>query len=579
MSFDLLTELKRIQNTNNNQTFDQLTDSLEAIRDFIASGGSSGGLAFYGTVDAVPGANQFTINSLAGLGAGKFNGANNPYFAFVFRDAVGAAAAPQGEQQPIVGYVTATGTFTTAAFTAAVAVGDEIIIFSPHIAAMGLLWAELGGSLSYIGECAPGMAPSTNVMDCPNLAYIPDQTFTRGYQMIVLHNSNAAGNPPEMEMRAITNFGAGLFATAPFSANVEEDDLLLIIHNSLAVQISAYGIADAGSGVGIVRDAARVEANDWWNGQTIMMLSGLARGQKRPIADFIAATDDIIPAPNFDAAVAAGDLYVILAHYNPIVPRTANDTANALTSDVVGRKDDTAITTPDNVSSIIRYLKGLLSALNMNVRPLISLYEGWQDEAGIDATIWTVTNPATGAAWARGAIGELLMAYSSPNANENARIRSNQRWVADATLYGVNKILRRFCLEFEAHFIGFANFDNVNFFMGLTPAVGDTRATNNIGGFALVGGGNALQTLTDAGGAETVNTGFGENLLLTNKFKMDVSLNSIAFYLNEVLIATHVVNLPNNAPFYLNFYAPTGAGGAATIRLGGIRAWYEDIAR
>ncbi|MDD4985454.1 MAG: hypothetical protein PHV11_10310 [Candidatus Bipolaricaulis sp.] len=106
------------------------------------SGGGGGptpapreGLSYYGVVDAVPGANQFTIGSLAGLGAGKFDGATNPYYAFVLRDAGGAGAAPQGEQLPITAYVTATGVFTTGAFTAAVGVGDEILIIHPAIAA------------------------------------------------------------------------------------------------------------------------------------------------------------------------------------------------------------------------------------------------------------------------------------------------------------------------------------------------------------------------------------------------------------------------------------------------------------
>lgn len=218
-------------------------------------------------------------------------------------------------------------------------------------------------------------------------------------------------------------------------------------------------------------------------------------------------------------------------------------------------------------------------AISVFSRPEIHLYESWQDEVGIDLAVWTLTNPAFGAAWARGAVGENLMAYSSPNANENARLRSNQRWVVAPTLYGTNKILRRLALEFEMHIVGLANLDNVNFFLGLTTGVGDTRASNNIIGFALVGALNALQTLTDAGGAPTVNTGFGENLLLTNKFKIDISLNSVTFYLNEVPIATHVTNLPSNWPMYLNFYAPTGAGGAATIRLGIIRVWSEDIVR
>jgi len=211
-----------------------------------------------------------------------------------------------------------------------------------------------------------------------------------------------------------------------------------------------------------------------------------------------------------------------------------------------------------------------------NYGPTISLVETWQDELGIDKTVWTVTDPATGAAWARGAVGDLLMAYSSPNANENARLRSNQRWLCIPTLTGPSRIVRKTYFEFEFHIVGLANLDNTNFLLGLTPNVGDTRASHNVVGFALVGGANALQTLTDAGGVETVNTGFGENLLVTNKVKIEISLNSVEFSLNEAVIANHAANIPD-LPMYLNFYIPTGAGGAATFRVGGIRVWYEDV--
>lgn len=98
----------------------------------------SRGLFYSGTVTAVPGANQFTIPTLAGLGAGKFQGAMSPYAAFVFRDAGGLSALPQGEMQLITAYANATGTFTTMAFTAPVAVGDEILILNPVFWSMAL---------------------------------------------------------------------------------------------------------------------------------------------------------------------------------------------------------------------------------------------------------------------------------------------------------------------------------------------------------------------------------------------------------------------------------------------------------
>lgn len=471
---DLIGELRRIMNKDVNETFATATDSLEALRDWLAAGGAgSPGLVYYGVVTNVVNPTTFDAALLVGHGDAYFES----YWIFVVRDAAGGGNLPQREARPVLTYVSATGRFTHAPFSAALAAGDEI----------------------------------------------------------------------------------------------------LLMHRILAIFVSAVGVADAGSDADTIVDAERVEANDFWNGCSVLMGTGQNGGLVRPIVDFDAATDSIEIRPALPFPVAAGNIYVILANYHDLVP-AADGALNDRPSDVTGSKASTPIYTPTNTADIIRYLKGILNTVNMGSRPLVNLYEGWQDEAGIDPLVWTVTNPATGAAWARGAVGENLMAFSSPNANENARIRSNQRWVADPTLYGVNKILRRFVLEFEAHFVGFANFDNVNFLLGLTTAVGNTRATPNIIGFALVGAGNALQTLTDAGGAETVNTGFGENLLLTNKFRIDISLNSAVFYLNEALIATHVVNLPD-APFYLNFYAPTGGGGPATIRLGIIRAWTEDIPR
>ncbi len=399
--------------------------TLFVILSSLSGGGGPGpapseGLVYYGVVDAIA-ANQFTINALAGLGVGKFDGVNNPYFAFVLRTALGTGLAPQGEQQPITAYASATGTFTTLAFATAVAVGDEVLIVSPYLAAIGILSSQHSGALAFLGYCPPGMGASTNVISCPNLAYMGDNVFTRGYQMIVLRNANAVGNPPEMEMRDITNYGSntGLFATAAFSAVVEENDIVLVIHNSVAAQISAYGIADAGSGVGIVRDAARTEADDWWNGQTVMMMSGAARGQKRPIADFIAATDDIIPAPNFDAAVAAGDRYIILAHYNMIVPRLADDGANALASDVIGRKDDTAVWATGNTFSIMRYLKGIITTVgggSPDIAQVIGVFPFNESAAG-EQTIFSAVVAA------RAKVGAVWLDLNTLTLNNTIRIK------------------------------------------------------------------------------------------------------------------------------------------------------------
>ena len=104
----------------------------------IATGSSAGidtGLGYKGIVTAIPGANQFILPGFVGKGLGKFDGVTNPYGVFVFRDAGGLGAAPQGELQLVTAFNSLTGLFTTLPFTAPIAIGDEILVVHPAIAA------------------------------------------------------------------------------------------------------------------------------------------------------------------------------------------------------------------------------------------------------------------------------------------------------------------------------------------------------------------------------------------------------------------------------------------------------------
>lgn len=96
----------------------------------------SQGLCYYGVVTEIPAPNEFTVPTLAGLGAAKFIDMSGiaPYYAFVFRDAAGGGAAPQGEYQPITNYGTGSGTFASDAFTVPLGIGDEILIVHPFLA-------------------------------------------------------------------------------------------------------------------------------------------------------------------------------------------------------------------------------------------------------------------------------------------------------------------------------------------------------------------------------------------------------------------------------------------------------------
>ncbi len=209
-------------------------------------------------------------------------------------------------------------------------------------------------------------------------------------------------------------------------------------------------------------------------------------------------------------------------------------------------------------------------------RPLMSLLETWQDEAGIDPTVWDTLDPATGTAWTRGGSDSYLRAYSGPNANETARLWSIMRWPCQCGVWNDNTVYRQLFLEFEMKLATVANLDNSLCFFGLTEDTSDDRSDNDIIGFGL--NADILQTVTDAAGTETTNTTFGETLTNWNRFGIWVARSSVRFLLNGAVIATHTTNLPA-FPMWLNWYMDTEAGGAAGIHLGVIRAWQDDGTR
>lgn len=201
-----------------------------------------------------------------------------------------------------------------------------------------------------------------------------------------------------------------------------------------------------------------------------------------------------------------------------------------------------------------------------------SLVEYWQDESGIPAAKWTVTDPATGTAWARGADGGDLMASAIPNANETARLISTIRLPMPSSV--ASGILRKLTVEFMMQLANVANMDNTLCFFGLVPDVAAVRTTQNIIGFAL--NADALQTVTDSGGAETVNAP-AATLTNKNKFRIEFRPGSSrsSFFLNGTLVATHT-NTPI-VPQYINWFVDTEAGGAATVKVGAVRAWVNDF--
>ena len=91
------------------------------------------------------------------------------------------------------------------------------------------------GGLVFSGTCDAGMAASQITVICANLAGYVDETFDNKYYMYIIRNDAAPGVVPEGERRLITDYvsATGTFTVDPFTANVNANDAILIIHRIL----------------------------------------------------------------------------------------------------------------------------------------------------------------------------------------------------------------------------------------------------------------------------------------------------------------------------------------------------------
>jgi hypothetical protein len=102
--------------------------------------------------------------------------------------------------------------------------------------------AGIGGStppiISLTGTCDADMGASTTIIDCLELAGYGNDFFNGKYWMQVLLNANSVGAAPEINYRQITDYvsATGVFTCTAFSANVEANDEIAVLHESLSFQ-------------------------------------------------------------------------------------------------------------------------------------------------------------------------------------------------------------------------------------------------------------------------------------------------------------------------------------------------------
>jgi hypothetical protein len=343
---DFIGELRRMMNKNAAETFNPLTDSLEAIADALGIGPSVG-LSMFGICDPAMVGSTTTIvtTNLSGLVDDIFN---DEFYVQVILNANAPGTAPEGEIRRITNFVAATQTFTTDAFSANVEANDLILILHETLISIEIV-ARGTFTLSDL------INPEDNTRTEGNNYFkgcllMPTEGAARFQPRLITSYTGVGGvfsldqgNPfsvlpglvDYIIIRNQTPFvptvdGAetrlpadviGNKADTPVYALGNFSSLMRYIKGLNHIKIVATGDADAGSDFDTLVDAARTEANNYWDGHTLRMLTGNNAGLSRPIVNYMLGVG-IEVAPPFPNAIGVGDGYAILSDYNAAIERT-----------------------------------------------------------------------------------------------------------------------------------------------------------------------------------------------------------------------------------------------------------------
>ena len=158
------------------------------------------------------------------------------------------------------------------------------------LTAVKLLWqCEL--ELRGIAYSYPGGTGSIRVLN----RSVPADDYKGGFFLYSVETLLAYTRALSAQTTAFVSYGNGYL-----------EDFATGIYNTTVFTATGNGAA---GGTSIV-NTAHTQANDYWNGRIIKMLTGTCAGEERVVTDFDAGTDTLTTAA-FTAQIDAGDTYLI----------------------------------------------------------------------------------------------------------------------------------------------------------------------------------------------------------------------------------------------------------------------------
>lgn len=218
---------------------------------------------------------------------------------------------------------------------------------------------------------------------------------------------------------------------------------------------------------------------------------------------------------------------------------------------------------------------------NMAFRPHPSLYEGWQDEAGIDPLVWG--NAVVGGGVVARDTLEPPYLKVLVNANgplDEATLYGLQRWYCapdpSEANYLEQFIIRRTHFEFVAKLTLANLIDNTRFFMGFGFAQNVDEASPNIIGFVMDNADNLLAICADVAGFFTEPFLAAADALDWHKYHIEVREGHVRFDLDDVELASIAANAPNFSMYPVFHIVQENNPGMCLIEVSALRIWHED---